>query len=334
MKTKAIVFTAPEKAELMEVELPGLRAGEILVRSTASGVSVGTERWALQGRRPEMKFPLITGYLGVGVVEETGDGVQDFHAGDRVFTTAARHLEPYQSNSWLGTHCEHLVVSTTCGVDWPPYVCKIPDPVDDASAAMAGLASVSIQGADMLKVTAHDTAVVLGLGMIGQASVQVLRAKGARVIGADISRMRVDAALRTGCDQAVQLAADAPIKQQLAGLLPAAGADIVVDTTAAPSVLLQLAELVKMRGQILFQGYYPGKTVLDLDALHGRRPTLHIACAFDVESHRQAHRLLGSGGLKLAPLITHHPSARDAAAIYQMLLHNSDEFLGIVFHWN
>jgi len=334
MKTKAIVFTASEKAELIDVELPPIQAGEILLWSTVSGVSVGTERWALMGRRPEMKFPFITGYLGVGVVEQAGDGASGFQVGDRVFTTAARHQEPYRSNSWLGTHCERLIVPTACGLEWPPYVCKIPDAVDDASAAMAGLAAVSIQGADMLKVTARDTALVLGLGMIGQSSVQVLRAKGARVIGADISQMRVDAARRAGCDGVVRLSADTPIKNQLTDLVPATGADIVVDTTAAPSVLLQLADLVKVRGQILFQGYYPGTTALNLDALHGRRPTIHVACAFDLESHRQAHRLIGSGGMKLGPLITHQPSVKDVSKIYEMLLHNSDEFLGIVFHWN
>lgn len=330
--TQAILFEGREKVALREISLPEPQDDELLIRMNASGVSVGTERWALLDKRPEMRFPYVTGYLGVGKVEWAGPKADGFKVGDRIFTTHARHCDPYTGNSWLGTHSAHAVVPAVCGNDWPPYVCKVPDGVDDASAAMAGLASVSVQGADMLQVTSKDTAVVLGLGMIGQSTVQVLRAKGARVVAADLLQMRVEAALKTGCDVAICLD-KRPLIEQLAPQLSAGGADIVVDTTSAPPVLLQLASLLKPRGQILLQAYYPGHTVFDMDALHAKRPTLHIACAFDVESHRYVHRLIESGFMKLKPLVTHEVTAEEAPRIYKMVVGQPDEFLGIVFYW-
>jgi len=96
-QTSAIVFEDKEKAVLKTIDLPEPTADELLVRMTVSGVSVGTERWALLGRRPEMKFPFVTGYLGVGVVEQAGSKVNEFKPGDRVFTTAARPSEPFRT---------------------------------------------------------------------------------------------------------------------------------------------------------------------------------------------------------------------------------------------
>ena len=331
-KTQAILFEGREQVALREIELPEPQDDELIVKMTASGVSVGTERWALLDQRPEMKYPYVTGYLGVGKVEWAGPKVEDFQVGDRIFTTDARHIEPFQGNSWLATHCARAVVPTVCGGEWPPYVCKIPDAVSDAAAAMAGLAAVSVQGADMLRVSAKDVAVVLGLGLIGQSSVQVLRAKGARVIAADLLPMRVEKALETGCDAAITLD-KRPLSEQLAPYLPADGADIVVDTTAAPPVVLQLASLLRRRGQILLQGYYPGHTIFDVASLHAKRPTLYVACSSDVESHRYAHRLLESGLMKLDSLVTHQVAAQKAPEIYRMVLEQPDEFLGIVFHW-
>jgi len=185
----------------------------------------------------------------------------------------------------------------------------------------------------MLRVRSGDVAVVIGLGMIGQASAQVLRARGARVIATDMLPLRVEAALKTGCDAAVCLDRR-PLREQLNHLLPEGGADIVVEATAAPPVLLQLASLIKVRGQILLQAYYPGQTAFDLDSLHGRRPTIHVACAFDVQSHQYAHRLIETGLMKLKPLVTHAVPAKQAPEIYRMVLEKPDEFLGIVFHWD
>jgi 3-hydroxyethyl bacteriochlorophyllide a dehydrogenase len=329
MNTPAIVFTAPRTATLREIGLPEPGPQDLVVRTTVSGVSVGTERWALLDRRPEMRFPQVPGYLSVGVVEHAA---AEFKAGERVFFTNARLSEPYASHSWMSAHVGRAIVSTAIGQDWPPYVCKIPDGVDDVSAAMTGLAAVAVQGADMLRVTSKHHALVLGLGVIGQCAAQVLRAKGAFVVAVDLESQRVELARQHSADSAVALAAG-PIAPQLAAVMPKGGFDIVVDTTSASAVLQQLDELVRPRGQILLQGYYPGLTPLNLERLQGKRPTVSIACSLDLRAHEYAQRLLAGGQLRLRPLVTRIARPAEAADVYAQILERPGEFLGIVFDW-
>lgn len=123
MNTPAIVFTAPRTAGLLDLELPEPGPSDLVVRTAISGVSVGTERWALLDRRPEMRFPQVPGYLGVGVVER---GAAHFKVGERVFFTNARLPEPYASNCWMSAHVGLAVVSTAMGQDWPPTCAASP----------------------------------------------------------------------------------------------------------------------------------------------------------------------------------------------------------------
>ncbi len=332
MKANAIVFEAEKKVVLREIDLPEMRDDELLVRNRVSGISIGTERWALLGRRHEMKYPLVTGYLGVGVIERVGSAVKAFDKGQRVLFTSARPSEPYASHSWMGTHSAVAVVPTTIADDWPPYVCRIPDGVDDTAAAMSGLLAVAVQGADMVKVTSKSVALVLGVGMIGQCSAQVLRAKGARVIVADKTASRVALAISHGADGGVTLG-DGPIAPQLKAILPEAGADIVVDTTSVAAVVQQLTPLVRPRGQILLQGYYPGLTAFDLDTLHIRRPTISVACSMDIRSQEYAFRLVRDGHANVGSLCTHRYAAADAAKAYDAVLNPPPDLLGAVIDW-
>lgn len=329
MNTPAIVFTAPRAAALLDIKLPEPGPLDLVIRTAMTGVSVGTERWALLDRRPDMRFPQVPGYLGVGVVERAA---ANFKTGDRVFFTNTRLPEPYASNSWMSAHVGLAVVPTVIGQDWPPYVCRIPDGIDNVSAAMTGMAAIAVQGTDMLRVTSKHTALILGLGVIGQCAAQVLRAKGAHVTGVDLDARRVELARQHSTDGAVALAAGA-IAPQLAATMPKGGFDIVVDTTSSAAVLQQLDELVVSRGQILLQGYYPGLTPLNLDRLHGKRPTVSIACSLDLPAHEYAQRLLVGGQLRLKPLVTRIARPADAADVYSQILERPGEFLGIVFDW-
>ena len=233
----------------------------------------------------------------------------------------------------MGTHVSHALVPDQEPKDWPPYVCRIPEGISDAEAAMAGLASVAARGADMVKVLTSDIAVVLGLGLIGQSSAQVLRAKGARVVVADMLELRVNQALEMGCEEGVVLDGG-PILPQLKHLIPEGGADIVVDTTSVAPVVNQVGDLLKMDGQFIMQGYYPGETPVCFDGLHAKRALIRIPCAQSKEAHEYCHRLMLGGMLKLDGFVTHTFSPQEAPAAYAMVVERPQDFTGIVFDWS
>jgi 3-hydroxyethyl bacteriochlorophyllide a dehydrogenase len=330
MNTAAIVFVAPRRATLGEIPLPEPGPDELGVRTLVSAVSVGTERWALLDRRPEMKFPQVPGYLGVGVVEHAAEG---FAVGERVFFTNARLPQPYASHSWMSAHVARAVVSTRVADDWPPYVCRVPEAIDAVTAALTGLAAVAVQGTDMLRLERGQTALVLGLGVIGQCAAQLLRAQGMRVVGTDLDPGRVALARAHSVEVGATLVASEPIAPQLGAALPSGGFDVVVDTTSAHPVLAQLDALVRHRGQILLQGYYPGLTPFNLDRLHGRRPTIAVACSLDLKAHHKATREIEAGRLHLRPLVTRMAAPAEAPQVYADILDHPDRFLGVVFDW-
>jgi len=332
MKSVAVVFDEQKRVALVEIILPDMGPKDLMLRVLVSGVSVGTEGAALTGRRPEMKFPHVPGYLGVGIVEETGREVQDFSAGDRVFFTQCRLPEPYASNSWMGAHLSRAVISSDCTID-PPFVCKVPDGIDNESAALSGLGAVAVRGGDLIPVTSGHTAVIVGLGIIGQCSAQVLRAKGARVIVADRIAQRVQRASDLGADAAITLDAGIPIAEQVRPFLTGGRADIVVDATGSPAALAQLAPLLRERGWFLLQGYYPGQTPMDLHTLHCRSAHVLVPCGYDRNGYDYCGRMVGVGALKLSSMITHRFPYIEAPAAYKLLLEKPGDFLGMILTW-
>ena len=183
MRTKAVIFTGVGEVEIGEVNVPKPDPGEVLVRTTLTGISVGTDGWMIRGlyRGVQDRYPTIYGYQRVGVVEEVGSGVDSLKEGDRVFVglnrtrlEAGDPIGPVAGNyTGFGCHDASMVVA-------------IPDAVSDIEASMGGVASTPVVGRNLTQPQAGDLVLVLGQGMIGQMAAQIYRDRGARVIAADI----------------------------------------------------------------------------------------------------------------------------------------------------
>ncbi len=196
---------------LAELPVPGLKAGAVLIRSRLSLVSIGTEKmllefgrsnvWTKAKKQPDkvrqvlqkiktdglfktleavqskLDTPIPLGYSNVGVVVAVGAGVEGLLPGDRVVSN--------------GPHAEFVVV--------PHHlVAKIPDPVSDQSAAFTVTASIALQGIRLLQPQLGETVAVIGLGLIGLITVQLLQANGCRVIGYDFDQKKLDLAASWG----------------------------------------------------------------------------------------------------------------------------------------
>lgn len=248
-------------------ELPDPRAlpGHVVVRTVASLVSAGTERYvvdlarkSLLGKareRPDhvrrviqkvkqeglmptvsqvfakLDEPMPLGYSSAGFVIECGRGVQEFKPGDRVAAA--------------GPHAGVISIGRN-------LCARIPEGVSFEQAAYASVAAIALEGVRLARVTLGERVLVVGLGLIGQICVCLLKAQGCRVFGTDIDPRKLDLARALGADE---VAAGAPIEAARA-FSDSFGVDaaIITAATASNEPIEFAAEACRTRGRIVLVG--------------------------------------------------------------------------------
>ncbi len=251
-----------------DVPCPVVRPGHLLVRTTRTLISAGTERMLVEfgkagwiekawqqpdkvkmvwekirtdGLAPTIESvmnkldqPLPLGYCNVGVVEQVGAGVTGFAVGDRVASN--------------GKHAEVVCV--------PAILCaKVPEGVSDDEAAFTVLASIALQGIRLAQPTLGETVAVIGLGLIGLVTVQLLRANGCKVIGIDLDATKLAAARAMGAETVNRGAGQDPVA--FAETFTAGrGVDAVLITAATDShePVQSAARMSRKRGRIVLVG--------------------------------------------------------------------------------
>ncbi len=277
---------------LEEVPAPQVRAGNLLIKTTRSLVSLGTERMLVEfgkagfiqkakqqpdkvqqvldkmkaeGVLPTLEAvfnklnqPLPLGYCNVGLVVEVGKGVHGLKVGDRVASN--------------GNHAEYVCV--------PENLCaKVPDNVTDEEAAFTVIGSIGLEGIRLINPTLGETIVVIGLGLIGLVTAELLKANGCNVIGYDFDQQKVDMALSKGITAFNPAQGTDPVKfvqNQTAGI----GADGVVITASNKSdeIIHQAAEMSRQRGRIVLVGVIGLN--LRRDDFFKKELTFQVSCSY------------------------------------------------------
>lgn len=333
MKAPAVVFAEPGRVEIREMTVRQPAPGEVGVRTAFSGVSQGTERWALTGRYdqfardPAGHYPCSPGYQAAGVVDAVGHGVRDLHEGDRVFLAGTRFLDPSHKypGPCMASHSGYLVAARS-------EVTPLAPGVNMAAAALHHMAGVSRHGVRLTKIQPGELVAVIGLGMIGQMSAQAARRAGARVIGADLIPLRVEAAAQHSADRAVDANAER-LEDAIRAENPD-GADVVIDTTGDHRIFGRCLGLIRREGRITLQGYYPDPISIDFHRTHLQRPTVTFPCGWDDEDNAELADDLATGAVLIEPLITHRVPFEDAASAYQLVLDHPEQSLGMVLSWS
>jgi 3-hydroxyethyl bacteriochlorophyllide a dehydrogenase len=336
MKADAIIFVQPKKVEFGQVQLPDPTPRDIVVRTEVSGVSVGTERWAYLGKRDEIQFPNVPGYMAVGTITSSGAEAKakGWKEGHRVYYFATRLTGEHEGKSWMSSHVSQAVVDV-CGPragggELGIHHCeRVPANLAAEDAALAGLCGVAMRGIEMAHVPVGANVLVNGLGAIGQYALQVCQLKGALVTAADVVESRLEIARGFGAAHVVHGSKLAEAARTIAP----SGFDIIIDTSSIAAVVNTLVPLLKFRGKFVFQGWYPPPTPLDLNAMQVKMLQAFFPCAHAAEAVATALDWSARGWLKSKPLITHSFSPRDAAKAYGMIEAGSENFLGIIFDW-
>ena len=178
-----------------------------------------------------------TGYSAAGVVVDVGEHVDGFRSGDRVACAGAG----------IANHAELIDVPVNLAV-------RIPDGLGTDAAATVTLGAIALQGVRRVQPTLGETVAVLGLGILGQLAVQLLRASGARVIGSDLDPSRVTKALAHGMAHGIGAGEDFPRRVQ--ELTDGFGADAVLITAATESdeVVRQAMQASRKKGRVVLVG--------------------------------------------------------------------------------
>jgi predicted dehydrogenase/threonine dehydrogenase-like Zn-dependent dehydrogenase len=259
-------------AIVAEVPAPQIDPGKVLVRVQTSCLSVGTEisgirhsavpMWKKVLQQPEkigMALRMVatqglrrtwsqveekraaahpTGYSAAGIVAQVGAGIQDIRAGDRVACAGAQFAH----------HAEFIGV--------PRNLCvPLPDELDWERASTVTLGAIALQGVRRAQPTLGDRFVVIGLGVLGQLTQQLLRIHGCRTIGVDVDVGRIELAQRLGMDLGIHPDQGDDI-EQVARLTDGLGADGVIITAATPSdaVVSTAFKMCRKKGRVVLVG--------------------------------------------------------------------------------
>jgi len=356
------------ETSLVTAPAPQVKSGSLLIHSTVSLISAGTERMLVEfgqanflqkaRKQPDkvkmvlnkvktdglattidavkskLDQPLPLGYCNVGLVEEVGAGVHDFNLGDRVISN--------------GPHADVVRV--------PKNLCaKIPDNVTDEEASFTVLGSIGLQGIRLAQPTLGECFVVTGVGLIGLMTVQLLIANGCRVLAIDYDQSKLDLAKQFGAETCNPGKGEDPIKVGMA-FSRGNGVDGVIITASTPSndPVSQAANMSRKRGRIILVGvvglelsraefyekelsfqvscsYGPGRYETDYEDKGHNYPIGFVRWS-EQRNFEAILDMLASAKLDVKPLISHRYSFDDALDGYATLT-NEKSALGIILQY-
>lgn len=354
--------------EVADVPSPRAGPGQLLIRTSRTLVSAGTERMlvdfgkagvidkarqqpdkvrmvldkirtdglmpTIEAVRNKLDQPLPMGYCNVGRVVELGAGVSGFAPGDRVASN--------------GRHAEMVAV--------PVNLCaKVPDTVSDDDAAFTVLGAIALQGIRLVQPTLGETVVVTGLGLIGLVTVQLLKAQGCRVIGLDFDADKLALARRFGADT-VDLKEGADPVTAATSYSRGRGVDAVIITASSKSnePVHQAAQMCRKRGRIVLVGVV-GLELSRAD-FYEKELTFQVSCSYgpgrydpwyedkgqdypvgfvrwtEQRNFEAVLDMLAEGRIDVPPLVSHRFDITQAPHAYAVV-GGSEPSLGIVLSY-
>jgi predicted dehydrogenase len=354
--------------EVAEVPCPAVKRGHLLVRTSRTLVSAGTERmlvefgkagWIEKARQQPDKVrmvvnkiktdglmptleavlnkldqPLPLGYCNVGRVMEVGGGLVGYAPGDRVVSN--------------GKHAEAVCVPIN-------LTARVPDNVSDDEAAFTVLGAIALQGIRLVQPSLGETVVVTGLGLIGLVTVQLLRSHGCRVLGLDFDPEKLALAKKLGAEVVHVGAGQDPVAAAQA-FSRGRGVDAVIITAANKSnePMHQAALMCRKRGRIVLVGVV-GLELSRADFFE-KELTFQVSCSYGPGRYDPSYEekgndypvgfvrwteqrnfeavldMMSDGRLDVKPLISHRFKIEDAIEAYE-LISGGPPSLGILLEY-
>lgn len=360
------------KIFIEEIPAPSIKAGHILVKVSHSLISTGTEITSIsrsgksllqkaieqpkkakqvfnnireagirqtfskvQGKLNEL---LATGYSCSGIVIEVGEGIQDICIGDHVACAGAG----------VANHAELVLVPRNLLV-------KVPLGCDLKQAASVTLGAIALQGVRRADPCLGETVAVVGLGLLGQISVQLLKANGCQVIGLDLDERRVQKTIELGAE--IAFSPRDNFLGEIKHLTENRGVDVTIITAASNSnSIIQLAmEITRKKGRVVVVGavglglerspFYEKEIDLLISSSYGpgRYDELYEQKGLDYpyayvrwteNRNMDAYlRLVAKGNIRVKEILDREVLLNEAPQMYELLQNSSEKPLGVLISY-
>ena len=355
-----------------ELPPPALRPGGVLVRTVCSLISAGTERTIIEtaqssliGKarsRPDLVRQVLDsfkreglsstyekvkarlsqskalGYSASGIVTAVGRDAQEFRVGDRVACAGGGYASHAEVN---------FVPRNLC--------CKLPEAVSQESACYTTVGAIALQGIRQADPRLGEAVAVIGLGLVGQLTVQLLKAAGCQVLGVDIDHAACELAKKSGADSVANDSASA--RKACDALTGGRGADCIVITAATKSSepVELAAELARDRARIVVVGlvgmdvprhsfftkelelrlsrsYGPGRYDPDYEEKGSDYPIGYVRWT-EKRNMEAFLRLVADGKINTQLLTTHRFAVAQATEAYDLILNGGQRFCGVVLEY-
>ena len=355
-----------------ELPPPALRPGGVLVRTVCSLISAGTERAIVEtaqssliGKarsRPDLVRQVFDtfkreglsstyekvkarlsqskalGYSASGIVTAVGRDAQEFRVGDRVACAGGGYA----------SHAEVIFVPRN-------LCCKLPDGVSEESACYTTVGAIALQGIRQADPRLGEAVAVIGLGLVGQLTVQLLKAAGCQVLGVDIDQAACELAKKSGADSVANDSASA--RMACDALTAGRGADCIVITAATKSSepVELAAELARDRARVVVVGlvgmdvprhsffakelelrlsrsYGPGRYDPDYEEKGSDYPIGYVRWT-EKRNMEAFLRLAAEGKVNTDLLTTHRFAVGRATEAYDLILNGGQRFCGVVLEY-
>lgn len=333
MSNETVVFPDSGIVTIEDRERPEPGAGEVVIETSRTLVSTGTELTILSGKYPDdshwdeyATYPFVPGYTNVGQVVEIGADVDEFEVGQRVANR--------------GPHAQYVAQSTD-------RCLPVPETVSDEEAVFFGIAFIAMNGVRRSDLVWGESAAVYGLGLVGQLAIRVCHVAGARpVLGLDIAQDRLDYLPDESGIQGIDPTATDPVEvfeDVSSGRL----ADVVFEVTGNPDVIPQELDLLREQGRFVILSSPKGTTEFDFHD-HCNAPSYEIIGAHS-SSHPKTETIgtpwtrlrhgelffeyLADGRITIDDLVSRRIHYVDAPQEYESLLANSTDEMGVVIDW-
>ncbi len=330
---KAARFYAPGDLRVEEVDVPNIGRGELLIRNHVA-LTCGTDlKMFLRGHRLAIP-PLTIGHEFAGTVEKVGEEVEGFEEGMRVVAAnSAPCMSCYYCRIGKPNLCDRLdevLIGFSSPGAYAEYVrlparivkqntYEIPKDISFEAAAFVEPLACVVHGIELSNIKARDLVFVIGAGPIGLLHVQLAKVRGAgTVVVADASPERLQRAAQLGADKTVT---SSDTVSQVRALTGNRGADVTIEAVGKPETW-ELAVRATRKGgtTVLFGGCPAGSTAsIDTGTVHYGELTLKGVFHHTPSDVRESLRLISTGQVKVASLVTHRMKLTEVEAALRLM---------------